>query len=181
MKFELPAVPVMPHQPIQPDPTADPPLHEELVAYLDGELEAERANRVEQLLAADPDVRETLRQLEQTWEMLDVLGKADLDETFAQSTLEMAAVDAEEQVRRAEADILRSRRKRLVLQGTALAAATLAGYLAVALLRPDPNRQLLEDLPVLENLDKYRQVEEIEFLRMLDREGLFGEEDPDGA
>jgi hypothetical protein len=167
----------MSQYPIQPEPAADPPLYEELVAYLDGELAAERASRVEQLLAADPEVRETLRQLEQTWEMLDMLGTADVDESFAQSTLEMVAVEAEEQIRQVEADLPRTRRWRLTLQCTGLAATALAGFLTVAWLYPDPNRQLLEDLPVLENLDEYRQVGDIEFLRLLDREGLFDKGD----
>ena len=34
-----------------------------------------------------------------------------------------------------------------------LLAASAAGFMAVAWLTPDPNRQLVEDLPVLENLD----------------------------
>ncbi len=50
-----------------------------------------------------------------------------------------------------------------------------AGFFAVVLLMPDPNRQLLEDLPVLENLDEYRQIDDIEFLRMLRDAGLFRE------
>ena len=37
----------------------------------------------------------------------------------------------------------------------------------------DPDRQLLRDLPVLENLDEYRQVGSIEFLRKLRDEKLF--------
>ena len=56
-------------------------------------------------------------------------------------------------------------------------AAAAAGFLTVAGLRGDPNRQLLSDLPVLQRLDEYRQIDDLEFLRMLHREGLFGEED----
>ena len=55
-------------------------------------------------------------------------------------------------------------------------AALAAGFLAVMLFAPDPNRQLLQDLPVLENLDEYRQIGDIEFLRMLRDQGLFAKE-----
>jgi len=64
--------------------------------------------------------------------------------------------------------------------------AGLAGSLAVLLFWPNPNEQLLRDLPVLENLDEYRQIDDgesdaVEFLRMLHREGLFAEEAPDDS
>ncbi len=39
----------------------------------------------------------------------------------------------------------------------------------------DPDRQLLQDLPLLENLDEYRQIGSIEFLHRLRDEGLFSE------
>ncbi len=52
-------------------------------------------------------------------------------------------------------------------------AAAAAGFLAVAALAPDPNRQLLEDLPVLLRFDEYRQVDSLEFLRLLRKEEVF--------
>ena len=61
--------------------------------------------------------------------------------------------------------------------------ALAGGFFAVVRLVPDPNRQLLEDLPVLENLDEYRQVDDIEFLRLLRAARLFvgRGEMPDGT
>ena len=58
-----------------------------------------------------------------------------------------------------------------------LLAAGAAGFLAVFLFRPDPNRQLLDDLPVLERLDEYRQIDKVEFLELLleNHEDLFPE------
>jgi len=57
-------------------------------------------------------------------------------------------------------------------------AAGAAGFLAVLLFWPNPNQQLLRDLPVLERLDQYRQIDDGDFLqRLLDhREELFAEE-----
>jgi hypothetical protein len=39
------------------------------------------------------------------------------------------------------------------------------------------NRRLLRDLPVIERLDEYRYADSVEFLRTLEREGLFTEDE----
>jgi anti-sigma factor RsiW len=152
------------------------PHEEDLVAYLDGELDGESSRRIEELLSAHPSLRLTLQQLDRTWELLDTLDKPQPAERFTRSTLEMVTAAAVEDVE--EGRTPAARRRRTALAGASLLAAALAGFLAVYGLWPDPNRQLLEDLPVLENLDEYRQVDDIEFLRMLRQEGLFaGEQD----
>lgn len=166
----------MSHDASQSDPSpAAAPLEEELVAYLDGELDAEGCRRIEALLASNPQARQLLHSLEQTWEMLDELGRCEVDETFTRSTMEMVAVAAEAEVRQIQSQATRLRRWLLRVGG--LAAAAAAGFVAVILLRPDPNRAVLENLPVLENLDEYRQVGDIDFLRALDREGLFNKKE----
>jgi hypothetical protein len=39
-----------------------------------------------------------------------------------------------------------------------------------------PNRQLAEDLPIIENVELYRVADSIDFLRELDSASLFNEE-----
>jgi len=155
---------------------ADAALEEQLVAYLDGELDPEDGRRIEELLAADPKVRRSLQRLDRTWELLDELDTAPVGEKFTQSTLEMVTLAAAEEAEQRRAAAPRHRRRRWMIAGGGLLGAGLAGFLAVALVTPDPNRQLLRDLPVLQNLDQYRQIDDIEFLRVLDREGLFAED-----
>lgn len=150
-------------------------LEEQLVAYLDGELDAEASRRVEELLATDPRVRQTLQQLDRTWELLDELDKPQVAESFAQTTLEMVTVAAGEDVRTGLAETRRRRRRRWAIAGGSLLAAGLAGFLAVALFT-DRNEELIQDLPVLQNLDEYCQIDSIEFLQMLNQQGLFTEE-----
>ena len=104
---------------------------------------------------------------------LDQLDTAPVGEPFTHTTLEMVAVAARDDVEHDRAEAPRRRRRRRLAIGGGLLAAAAAGFLAVASLAPDPNRQLLEDLPVLLNFDEYRQVENIEFLRLLRKEGLF--------
>jgi hypothetical protein len=141
------------------------PFDEELVAYLDGELDAESARRIEALLASDTVVRRRLQSLERTWDLLDELDAAPLGEPFTQTTLEMVAVAARQEVEQSRAAAPRRRRRWLLAVGVSLLLTAAAGFAAVAMY--DPDRQLLEDLPLLENLDEYHQIGTIEFLHRL--------------
>jgi len=149
----------------------------DLVAYLDGELDSEQAQAIEQRLSGDPACRQQLRELQQAWDLLDKLPKADVGDAFTQTTLAMVAVSATDDV--AQAQRRRGRRYRwLWWTGTAAAVlAFLAGYGAVSRVVSRENRRLLRDLPVIQHLDEYRYVDSVEFLRRLDREGLFAEEE----
>jgi anti-sigma factor RsiW len=155
--------------------SADAVADEQLVAYLDGELDDETSHRIEALLASDPKLRRQLGQLEQTWEALEQLERSEVGEKFAQTTLEMVAVAAEEDIERLQEEAPRVTRKRLLSGGLWLALAAVIGFGTVALFWPDANRQLLENLPVLEHLEQYRQIDDIEFLRQLDEQHLFPE------
>ena len=157
---------------------AEPSLEEQLVAYLDGELDTEASRRVEELLAADPKVRQTLQGLDRTWELLDELEAPQVADRFTQSTLEMVTVAAAEDTERSRTEASRRRRRWWVIGSGSLLAAGAAGFLVVALW-PDPNRQLIDDLPLLENLDEYRQIDDVQFLRRLHEQGVFAEEDVD--
>jgi hypothetical protein len=154
----------------------DAALREELVAYLDGELGAAESRRVEQRLADEPRLRRIVQELDGTWSLLDELDAAPPDEHFTRTTLEMVAVAADEDLARQRAEAPRRRRRRRLTAAASLLAAAVAGFSAVALLRPDPNVQLRRDLPVLENLNQYRQTDSVEFLRMLSREKLPAED-----
>lgn len=172
----------MSHDSANVDPTAHgASLEEQLVAYLDGELDDEGVRRVEALLATDSKARETLERFEGAWDLLDHLDQAHVGEVFTRSTLEMVAVAAADDVQQQRDEAPRLRRKRWLVGAAGVLAAGLAGFLAVFLAWPDPNEQLLRDVPVLERLDQYRQIDDFEFLELLleNREDLFVEEDAD--
>ena len=88
----------------------------------------------------------------------------------------MVAVAAADDARRVVAEAPRRRRRRWLLGAAAALAAGVAGFLVVTALAPNPNRQLLSDLPLLEHLDEYRQVDNLDYLRLLAREKRFNEE-----
>ncbi len=153
----------------------------ELVAYLDGELDSAANDQIERRLCEDAEYRRRLRQLQQSWDLMDFLPQVDVDQTFTQSTLAMVAIRATD-----DADVEQSRRlkrrKRLWWAGAAsTAVAFLVGYLCVYQVADRDNRRLLRDLPVIQRMDEYRYADSVEFLRMLDREGLFAEDDLENA
>ncbi|MBW3596677.1 MAG: hypothetical protein KY475_05315 [Planctomycetes bacterium] len=162
----------------EPQPTLleNEQVRDELVAYLDGELGSEESLRVERRLAEDAGYRRALQELETAWDLLDTLPRAEPDESFTRSTVEMVAFSAKSDV-----DELRTRaRRRRALAAVGLAAslivAMLAGFGAVYWQVTAPNRQLVHDLPVIENMEYYRHAEDLEFLRRLESEGLFSDE-----
>jgi hypothetical protein len=163
-----------------PDPPVDPALlDEQLVAYLDHELDETSSRRIEKLLAADPQVRRRLQELQQSWDALDKLVPADVDPSFTRTTLEMVALAAERESRQEGGPGPWRRRVWLGLAGVLLAG--LAGFVAVWRFYPDPDEPLLRDLPVLESLDQYQKIDDIEFLRQLRAEKLFAKEAADGS
>jgi len=170
----------MADKPIPISPTDDQTgLEEQLVAYLDGELDDEGMRRVETLLAGDPKARDHLARLERTWSLLDGLDRRQVEETFTRTTIEMVALQEEAELSRQRAAAPRRRVRRWVIGSVGLLGAVLAGFLAVAAFWPEPDRQFLRDLPLLEDYDELNQIPDVEFLKMLYDRGLFVKGTPD--
>jgi anti-sigma factor RsiW len=161
--------------------SAEEAIDEQIVAYLDGELDRETATRVERQLADDPSYRARLARLQQAWDMLDTLGRTEADDSFTQSTMSMVSVKAEEQ---SQEDAARQRSRRaLAWAGAGLAALAVAitSYAIVRYRLDEPNRELVRDFPVIERIDEYRNIDSVEFLQALQSEGLFAAEVDDGG
>jgi len=165
----------MPHDPANDQAQ----LREELVAYLDGELDAEQSRQIEQRAAAEPDARRMLQELDRTWQMLDALDAPPTSEEFTRTTLEMVALAAVKDAEEAQAEAPRRRLRARLWAATGLVGAAAAGFFIVTGLIPDPNAQLLQDLPILENYDQYREIGSIDFLRALSDAKLFTEDADD--
>jgi anti-sigma factor RsiW len=151
-------------------------VQEELVAYLDGELDTASRARVEERLAADEAYRLQLARLEQAWDFLDALPRTDADASFTQSTVEMVALAAQDEVEKTK-----EARRRTNWLGWGAAAAMVAlagilGYRVIDRVASRPNDALVRDLPVIEKVELYRHVDSVNFLRQLDESGLFAEE-----
>ncbi len=148
------------------------PLTEQLADYLAGQLPPAAARAVEAQLAADSGARRELQLLDQAWQALDELPRAAATVQFVGRTLEMAAL----QVDPASRPWWRRATGGWAAAGIAWLLLVGVGFGAIRLW-DNGNRQLLEDLPLLENLDAYRQVDRVEFLRALADAGLFLEDD----
>ena len=88
------------------------PLDEQLVAYLDGELEPQATKQVEELLAGDETARNRLSQLAASWDLLDQLPRATVDDLFTRTTVQMVAVAAEDELAQVNATRPSQRRRR---------------------------------------------------------------------
>ncbi len=139
----------------KPENNEADPLNEELVAYLDGELPPERNEEIERRLSADPNYRQQLRDLEKTWEFLDVLPKSEPTSSFTKSTMELVVSTIEQQRRKAPAFAWRRWTTFVVVPLTVLVAS----YLVTRQFRLGPYAELVNDLPVIENFDVYRKVD----------------------
>ena len=147
----------------------------DLVAYLDGELDEESAQALEARLNLDAEARAEADQLRRTWELLDFLPRPQPSLRFTHRTLErLSPLRAEEQQRR--------QRWRTCCLGLGWVAALLlagwSGYAGYNWLVPrEPGeRQLLQDLRIIENKRLYERIEDLDFWRALDAPDLFGDE-----
>lgn len=162
----------MSEQPVSPS------LKEQLVAYLDGELDDASAREVESLLSTDPRAREALRQLETAWDLLEELPRAEVSQSFTESTIEIVAISLEKDLEQEQAARPRRELRNWGLAAAAVLAASLVGFAAVASLTADPNERLLRDLPLLARLDEYRQIDDLQFLRELQTANLLKDMQP---
>jgi anti-sigma factor RsiW len=145
---------------------------EDLVAYLDGELDEEGSGEIERTLAQSPVARHEVEMLTRTFELLDVLPGARATEEFTNRTLETVRMtDASPSL--SERRWFQQARRGLAIVGffAALAAFAIVGFLATNAWVPDESELLVEDLPVIENLDVYREVGDVRFLRELQTRG----------
>lgn len=150
-----------------------PSQRSNLVAYLDGELAPEQSEELDRVLARSHTARREVDLLTRTWEMLDLLPHPRVPEDFSTRTLERIETEAVQQQLRS-ATWLRSGRRAALSAAWLLsvAVAALVGFVAMHWW-PSDSRALLEDLPVIEDLDQYRAVGDFEFLQQLHRQGEF--------
>jgi len=147
-----------------------------LSAYLDGELDDSTRRELETRLVNEPALQDELAAMERTWNLLDTLESEEVQESFSQSTLEMVAVSASQDLEQQQSESIRGQRRRWAATASGLVALTAAGFLLIALFFPRPNDDLLHDVPILVHLDAYCLIDDVAFLERLHEEELFAEE-----
>lgn len=143
----------------------------ELVAYLDGELEEEKAREIEQTLAASEVARHEVEMLSRTWDLLETLPRESASAEFASKTLQTAKVESAPS---AAPEWRPYARRGLIALGwaTTLAAVGLAGFAVGHRWLPRRSDPIVRDLPLLERLDTYREVGTAEFVEKLRDRGV---------
>lgn len=157
---------------LTPDQRAD------LVAYLDGELEEGRTQEMERILAENATARQEVDLLTRTFSLLDALPRPTASAQLTARTMECLRVETATApwVNRAWYHSLR----RGLVAATWIVGLTLAGmagYFAANRVAPEENVQLVKELPVIENIDAYSDVESIEFLQELEKKKVFNDDD----
>lgn len=162
---------------------------EELVAYLDGELPDEAASRVEKSLVDDPAVRRDVEQLTKTFDLLDLLPASQASDGFAAKTLTVIRTQsnvpkAESTENDAPAENTPSNySQQAIIWGVRAAAffgllfVATVGFNGVFKQNSEPIDELLTDLPIIQRLDEYQEIGDVEFLKSLSESELFDERD----
>ncbi len=177
--------------------------NDDLVAYLDGELDGADARSMESKLAFDPKARAEADALKKTYDLLDYLPKPEPSATFATRTLtqiypvQSAEISPAKPPAPSSAGIplttsqsvplpVKPQRTAWTVVGWCLATllVTVLGYLGHLIARPhleanSETKQTSEQVRLLERLPMYLGVDDIGYLKSLDDPDLFGDNDGD--
>jgi hypothetical protein len=151
---------------------------EELVAYLDGELEPAARGRLEQRLAREPALREKLRRTQQAWDALDLLPQTHADETFANTTMQMTVAEVVKdyespQKKGAKRDFFPAEYWPWLKVGLGALLALCVGFRLVKAKHQTDRSKELREIRIAEQFEALSDTPSIEFLMKLRDEKLF--------
>lgn len=146
---------------------------QQLVAYLDGELDEETNRDIERRLSDDPEYRLRLQQLQHAWDLLDELPRLNCDEGFTRSTVEFVALSARQELQETQQWSRPAKQKTLFIRAVITVAAGILGLFLGDWFFGREQRQFLEDLEVISEFDQYRLTEDFQFLQDLERSDVF--------
>lgn len=149
--------------------------HEEalLIAYLDGEVDSDTRRELEARLALEPGLRKRLQVLEESWQALDLLEVVQVDKDLVRTTMELLVVTTEKELEEHLGENSPEKKSQWLQTLVGMVIAATFVYAVLSLVLPNPNRQLMKDLPIIERLDEYQVAPDVEFLRKLDESGIF--------
>jgi len=141
---------------------------ENLAAYLDGELDENGTRRIESLLTVSEVARNDVDVLARTYDMLELLPRPKVTADFTERTLVTARQKEHRQPITEQAWFRAAQRGALLAGwGIVILATATAGYLLSNRAIPREEDLLLQQLPVIQNMDVYLETGNIEFLRDL--------------
>lgn len=163
----------------EPTQTSEEIDSELLTAYLDGELSDSDCITVEKRLAEEPAFHRLMCELQNAWDMLDSLPLVQPNSHFVRTTVEMAIAGHKPKSSNAVNIIFFG----LMLLLIPASLFSLSYFLKREAIE-QPERELVADLPLIENYDRYKQVvskdnaqDGISLLKSIYSKGLFREVD----
>lgn len=155
-----------------------PNLRENLVAYLDGELDDSEALEVERTLTESAEIRQEVEALARTWELLEQLPRVRASSEFTERTMaSIQAASAVEETQPLLSPVVKRRIGLVSLLGGLIVCAV-SGFLFANRAIPEQTETLLRDLPVIEQLELYEEVGDARFLLELEKLGPLSEAPP---
>jgi hypothetical protein len=148
-----------------------------LVAYLDGELDDASTEEIEQTLAHSAEARHEVDMLTRTWELLDTLPKSKASDEFSERTLSSIKVNDIKQSGFGWFHPANWRRHMYpIFWGFSLIVAATVGFSVLRYGISGESEQLVEELPLIDNYNVYSDIVDVEFLQELQKSGLFEED-----
>jgi hypothetical protein len=154
-----------------------------LLEYLESELSLRDRQIVENRLATEPEFRETLAQLEESWKLLDLLERNEINKELVESTLETVVFSEEQAVAKIQHQTKWWFSRTTVLLGILFVLLFGFAFHLGERLAPDKNFWLRVASPIIDRLDMYLTVieDDPELLQLLAERRLFLPPLPDGA
>lgn len=174
------------------DEGAESAATEELVAYLDGELDPKATEAFATRMGLDPRLRAEADALQRAWDILDVLPRPQPSSNFASRTLSQAipipAPSGTQVVPypgqafpSAALPAQRAGAGFWMTSAAIILVASVGGYFGHRAFAPAPKSATpdppLADVTLMMNLRLYRNVDDMDYLKKLDTPELFGEEE----
>ena len=157
---------------IQPRLTEDERMN--LVAFVDGELEDELAQKLEEKVAQSVSIRREIQALEKTWGMLDWLPRPELPGDFASQTVtRIHSQQLRAEMIEGHVKFWSTIAAKTIAWVACVAAMGAVGFASLRYAWRDPTRELIEHLDIVENLDTFRAIPDVKFLDDISRIGMF--------
>ncbi|WP_437226911.1 hypothetical protein SH661x_000075 [Planctomicrobium sp. SH661] len=139
-----------------------------LTAYLDGELDENSTRRIESILTSSSVARNDVEILARTYELLDLLPRPQVGKEFTEKTIATAKLEGyRKPVSQQVWYRWGERAVPMALWTVAFMASAACGYALTSAWIPQKDDLLLEQLPLIQNLDIYSEVDSVQFLESL--------------
>lgn len=139
-----------------------------LTAYLDGELDENATRRIESILTSSSVARNDVEIFARTYELLDLLPRPSVGQEFTEKTVAVAKLEGYRK------PISNQKWYRWLQRAAPLAGWSLAfliagtcGFAFTNQWLPQSDDLLLKELPLIQNLDVYNEVDSVQFLEAL--------------